>query len=214
MNTKYDLDFLESRWAAHFSSKEKKSLKEKFSKQRENILFFKKKKIFAPPPQVNDIDYHQILNAEPNHTILIVGGEGKSVFPNSKTFNLYPGAHANVTGDIARTCFKDETFDVVFFERIGFCKSVLKSKCISAKFNSLKEAYRILKPNGRLVLITGILYEKIVEDFLNQEGKWSPASEMKILNSELPIDKFAKITNEFVYNPLHFLRRKEINDKK
>lgn len=206
MNTKYDLNFLESKWAAHFSAEEKETLKNNFSKQRALYLLFKQKKVFAPPSQINNINYHQILDVPHNKTILVVGGEGKSVFKNSKTFNLYPGSHANITGDISHTYFKNQTFDVVFFERVGFCKSILGSRTIDAEFHCLEECYRILKPNGRLVIITGIMYEKIVSDLLQESGKWTAAPKMIILNSQLPINKYVKAQNELIHTSLHFFK--------
>jgi Methyltransferase domain len=215
MNTKYDLKFLKSRWAAHFSTEEKESLKDNFSKQRDRQLFFKQKKAFAPPTQINDINYHKMLNTSHKNSILIVGGEGKSVFKNSKTLNLYPGSHANITSDITRTCFKNQTFDVIFFERVGFGEYIFGSRAVGAEFQCLEECYRILKPHGRLIIITGSMYEKTVNDLLQKSGKWIVAPEMKILNSHLPINKYAKAQNELIHVPLHFFKsQKEISDKK
>ncbi len=190
MNTKYDIKFLESRWASHFSPNEKLLLQERFSHQREYYLSLKKKKLFSPPPQINLINYHKALNVGDGKLILIVGGEGKSTYLNSKTFNLYPGANANITGDISNTKFKND---------------------IDASFKAIDECYRILKPGGRLVIVTGVKYEKIIKDILQTDDNWQMGPKLEISESNFPIDKFASEKRKaprkyFSVTPIHFFK--------
>lgn len=211
MNTKFDLKLLESQWAKHFSTEEKLLLKKRFSHQREFYLSLKQMKIFSPPPQVNTINYHKALNVNNEKLILIVGGEGKSTNLNCKTFNLYPGANANITGDICKTRFKNNTFDVVYFERVGFCESIEDSRGIDARLSSIDESHRILKSGGQLIIVTGIKYEKMIENILQQNDGWQKGKKMEIAEANFPIDKFASenFKNSRIdlsVTPLHFLK--------
>lgn len=163
---------------------------------------------------INKMNYPKILEITAKQKALIVGGEGHSIYKNVTTLNLNRTSNPNVVGDINGTTFPNEHFDVIFFERVGFVKPKEQDKYyLEANINSFMECHRLLKQNGRLLIITGKLYHTWAEEILSNNTSFKQG-ESKILDLDGIEDvvTYGKNVNVGVgvdntlYTPLHFIK--------
>ncbi len=186
MNTDSEYDFVNSNACDHFSYEEKILLLEKFSSLKS---LYKKYKEYLPQNE-NITDYHKILKANKSDKILVVGGEGKSIYNNVKTLNLEICSNANIIADIDRTNLDTGSFDIIFFERVGFSESFYSQftgcMAIDATINSIAESHRLLKSSGRLIILTGILFHYTIKYLLSVSNQWDVGKNFYI-DKKVPI---------------------------